>query len=135
MKILVLTLIAIFGSTFTSATSAKFETIKVMVGKTKVTNVGKVTIKFIAVEEDSRCPINARCASAGNARVKLEVSVGKGAARTIELNSGVEPRSITANGYVFEFIELTPHPGEHPDDIKPPNGGIPTLTVSIKKAR
>lgn len=134
MKLLGLCLIAIIASA-TFAPAKTPETVKVMVGKTKVTNAGKVTIKFLSVEEDSRCPINARCVWAGNARVKLAVSVGKAAARTIELNSGVEPRSIKADGYVFKFVELTPHPGEHPDDIKPPNGGIPTLTVSVEKER
>ena len=134
MKILILTIVAIISLTTFSPAKAP-ETVKVMVGKTKVTSVGKVTIKFLAVVEDSRCPINARCVWAGNARVKLAVSVGKAAERTIELNSGVEPRTVTVYGYVFRFVDLTPHPGEHPDDIKPPNGGIPTLTVSVEKAR
>ena len=134
MKVLGLCLIAIIASaTFTPAKAP--ETVKVKVGKSKVTSAGKVTIKFVSVVEDSRCPINARCVWAGNARVKLAVSVGKAAARTIELNSGVEPRSIKADGYVFTFVELTPYPGDHPDDIKPADGGIPTLTVSIEKER
>lgn len=70
-----------------------------------------VKVRFNRVVEDSRCPINARCVWAGNAKVSLTVTRGKDR-RTVELNSGLEPRIVEVHGFKLSIDELSPHPGE-----------------------
>ena len=46
--------------------------------------VGSITVKFVGVTEDTRCPINAMCIQVGDAYVALEVSA-PGTRRELEL--------------------------------------------------
>ncbi|SRR5258708_4376352 len=108
MKV-VLTIIAILGITGI-ASAAKSETISLYVGQQKTLDRGRVTISFLSVEEDSRCPVNVACVQAGNAKIKIAVSKGKARAQTFELNSGLDPRTITAFGYKISFADLTRRP-------------------------
>jgi len=88
------------------------ESLKLGIGESKAAAGGKVTVKFLEVVDDSRCPVNARCVWAGNAKIKLAVSIGKAAPRTVELNSGLEPKFVTVGGYEIRFVDLSPYPGE-----------------------
>lgn len=126
MKIMILTLIAIIG--FTSVVPARDPAnIKVQLGQSKAADGGKVTIKFLSVEEDSRCPVNARCIWAGNAKIKVAVSIGKAAPKTIELSSELEPQAVVVSGYELKFVDLTPRPGEKEDSPK-------TATISVTRS-
>lgn len=46
-----------------------------------------LTVTFLAVLKDSRCPINARCISAGNAKVLLRVKAGNQKPKIVSLNT------------------------------------------------
>lgn len=50
-----------------------------------------LTIKFLGVKKDGRCPINATCISAGDAEVLLRVKVSGSKARTISLHTNEQP--------------------------------------------
>jgi hypothetical protein len=113
------------------ASAREPETVKVRVGQSKNADAGRLTINFISVVEDSRCPINARCVWAGNAKIKIAVSKGKAAARTVELNSSLKPDSITIYGYEIKFVDLSPHPGENVKMVAMPK----MATLSVKKVR
>jgi len=72
---------------------------------------GGLRVKFVELIEDSRCPVDVNCISAGNAKIRIQVRAARGgAARTFEINTGVEPQSITHAGYTIKFTDLTPHP-------------------------
>lgn len=65
-------------------------------------------IKFKAVLEDSRCPINAFCTMAGNGRVALEILDPGGLRDTAILNTEEDPKTTTTNGYKLTLISLNP---------------------------
>jgi hypothetical protein len=66
-------------------------------------------VTFEAVPEDSRCPIDAVCVWAGNARVSLRLTA-EGKDSSIALNTGSEPRSATAGNLRLELRALAPSP-------------------------
>jgi hypothetical protein len=77
-------------------------------GQQKRVANGKVRITFISVTEDSRCPINAKCIWAGNAKVKIQVSVRGGETRTFVLNTNGGDRAGTADAYRVQLEDLSP---------------------------
>ncbi|MBL7990157.1 MAG: hypothetical protein JNN25_01850 [Candidatus Kapabacteria bacterium] len=63
-----------------------------------------------SVPEDSRCPINAVCIWAGNARVRLTLTKGGSQQQQLELNTTTEPKTAKYLGYSVQLVELTPLP-------------------------
>jgi len=101
LSIILMSTIAIFA--------AKSENVTVEAGHSKTSATGKITVKFVSVEEDSRCPEGTQCIWAGNARVKITLAKGKKAAKTFMLNSTTQPNTITFEGYDITFVDLEPH--------------------------
>ena len=58
-------------------------------------------ITFLTVSKESRCPINARCISAGNAEIGLRVEAGNQPAKNYRLNTHDEPRHLVIPANVF----------------------------------
>ena len=72
----------------------------------------KLAIKFVAVENDSRCPSDVTCVWAGNASVRLRLSSGRNS-RTVKLNtSGGSslPAETEFRGYKVKLVGLSPYP-------------------------
>ena len=67
-----------------------------------------LTIKFISVLDDSRCPVDTNCVWAGNAQVQIKIKKSKGEWKTYELNLNLEPKTITFNGYEIKLVDLAP---------------------------
>ena len=82
---------------------------EIALGKTVALAGTAQQVTFTAVTEDSRCPIDAVCVWAGNARVSLRVTAA-GTDSTIALNTGSEPRSATVNRFRVELRGLVPAP-------------------------
>ena len=78
------------------------------------TQVGVLSVKFIGVTIDTRCPANAMCIQVGDAFVKLEVS-SLGSRREFELQV-LNPtnRSTTHGAYSIELTEVSPYPFGQP---------------------
>lgn len=74
------------------------------------TQVGTLSVKFVGVTIDTRCPANAFCIQAGDAYVALEAST-LGGRREFELQV-LNPtnRSTTHGAYSIELVELSPYP-------------------------
>ena len=68
----------------------------------------KLIIKFKSVLEDSRCPINALCAWAGNGKVEFDVLDIDGENKTIVLNTEDEPRLAPLKGHKLKLVSLNP---------------------------
>jgi hypothetical protein len=70
-----------------------------------------LTIEFLAVLEDSRCPAGVQCVWEGNARIELAVSRVGEERSTLELNTSdrfaVEGRYLD---YIIALIDLKPYP-------------------------
>ncbi len=82
---------------------------KVKIYKQKRFSASKLTVKFISLIEDSRCPIGVNCIQAGNARIKVEISYGRGK-EIFEINTTMGPKGASFGGYAINLIELTPIP-------------------------
>ena len=78
------------------------------IGQTASIEGEKLVIKFRAVLEDSRCPVNVLCVWAGNGKVEFEVIDIDGQNKTIILNTEDEPRSVTLKKHKLKLISLNP---------------------------
>ncbi len=70
----------------------------------------KITVEFLSVLEDSRCPTGVNCVWAGNAKISVRVRRNGTAAKTIELNTGGGDQSAVYEGFTIALAKLTPHP-------------------------
>ena len=72
----------------------------------------KLRIRFLAVENDSRCPSDVTCVWAGNAAVQFQLSTGRGS-KTVTLNTSKSPSfvgEIDYHGYKVKLVDLSPYP-------------------------
>ncbi|MBK8810149.1 MAG: hypothetical protein IPN69_05380 [Acidobacteria bacterium] len=129
MKTIIFLLAALlFVGVQTSSAQSSTE-LSVKFGKHKRDAKSKLSVKFLAVVEDSRCPEGVNCVWAGNARVDLKVRRSNGAWKAVELNTGMGAQSVTFEGYELKLNSLTPSP----------KAGVPmdrrryVIKVSIKK--
>ena len=105
--VLILTLA--FGSLIqTNAQTA--QTINVRVGKQKKASRSKITVKFVSLIEDSRCPDDANCIQAGNATIKVTVSKAGSDPITFEANTNLGAKGNVYEGYAIYLTSLTPIP-------------------------
>ena len=80
---------ALFSTTVASAASKRSESISI--GESyRYDNDLKIT--FLAVTKESRCPMNAKCTSAGDAEILLRVKAGGGPAKNYRLHTHLKPR-------------------------------------------
>jgi len=111
MKLLFLTLVLTFAFGGVLTTDAQTsQTISVRVGKQKKASRSKLTIKFVSLVEDSRCPKDVDCIHAGNATIKVLVSKSGGESKTLEMNTDLGPKGDTFEGYAINLTSLTPIP-------------------------
>ncbi len=71
-------------------------------------NTADITVKWVEVAEDSRCPKDTNCVWEGQAQISLLVN---GDPMTLILRDGKpEEASMNRGGYVFEAVQLDPYP-------------------------
>ncbi len=97
------------------AGKASSEELKVKVGTSKTAKTGKISIKFVEVIEDSRCPEDANCIWAGNAKIKVMLSRNGKDAQTFEMNTTLQNTNtgdgfLPYKGYNITLMRLTPLP-------------------------
>lgn len=114
MRKIILVLVLTFGfGAFLQASAHQAQRVSVLINKRKTVVKNKLTIKFAAFLEDSRCPTDVQCIQAGSAKIKIEVSGGKNGAKTFEINTGAEPRTVSYSGYAIELTDLNPEPASN----------------------
>ena len=78
-------------------------------GQTVAVTGSALSVKFIGVSGESRCPIDAMCITGGNATVRLEVASSVGTRRDVALETGsLQP--VTVSTITLELLELVPYP-------------------------
>ena len=85
---------------------------KLKVGRQVTVKGTKLRIRFVTVENDSRCPSDVTCVWAGNAAVRLQLGTGKGS-KTVTLNTSKSPSFVGEteyHGYKVKLVELNPYP-------------------------
>ncbi len=72
---------------------------------------GGATLAFVAVGDDSRCPINALCVAAGDASITVRVSAGgAGGERALHTDPRAGADTLTAGATALRLFGLTPLP-------------------------
>jgi hypothetical protein len=111
------TLIAASMAACSSSPTAPTDPVIVTMAPGQSTEVGALSVKFVGVTIDTRCPANALCIQVGDAFVALEATV-LGGRREFELQIlNPTKRSTTHGDYSIELQDVTPYPFGEP--IKP----------------
>lgn len=72
-----------------------------------------LTLRFVRVAEDSRCPEDVQCVHEGNAQVEFHLAkTGYRDLYVLNTNSRAGPTTINLNGHVLRLVELRPQPRE-----------------------
>jgi hypothetical protein len=71
---------------------------------------GGFAVRFDRIAEDSRCPEDVVCVTAGDAIAEVRRVGEGGVARVSVLGTFETPRHVDLGGYVVEVIDLTPSP-------------------------
>ena len=129
MRILFLTLISmfVFGGAV-SVQAQRNQTIKVQVNKQKSVASSGLTIKFVSLVEDSRCPTDANCVWAGNAKIQVQIGNRRGKSEIFELNTNMGAKGASFGGYAVNLISLTPAPRSNIRINR--NGYVATFSVN-----
>jgi hypothetical protein len=112
MRALFLSLFLLLGfGSFQTAEAQVNRPVKIKINQQKIVT-GRLAIKVVSVE-DSRCPTGTRCVWAGNAKVRVRVTNARGAAQTFDLNTNLQPKSITFAGYEIRLTDVNPRPANN----------------------
>lgn len=65
----------------------------------------KITVKFVEVLKEYRCPKGVECVWAGNAKIAIYLNE-----ELTALNTNLKPRQIVISGYQIKLISLSPYP-------------------------
>jgi len=68
-----------------------------------------VSVRFVAVQNDSRCPADAVCIQGGDAIVSVEVLPSTGGAQTYDLHTA-NSQPVGHGDVSIALVELTPYP-------------------------
>ncbi len=66
-----------------------------------------IILSIVDVANDSRCPVDVVCVTAGNAEVRFRVR-GEGDERVVSLHTMQEPRAVTVGAIRLELVSLAP---------------------------
>lgn len=69
-----------------------------------------LTIELARVTQDSRCPVEVNCVSAGDAAVVLFVRDRRAEARDVTLHTRLTPREVVAGTWRVHLVDLAPQP-------------------------
>lgn len=79
-------------------------------GRAAVVGPERLTIRFRSLAEESRCPADVQCPTAGNAAAVFGVLGADGGTATITLNTDRDPRAVGVLGHRVRLTGLEPEP-------------------------
>jgi hypothetical protein len=88
------------------------DTLRLHVGTAGVVDGGKLTVEFLKVEGDSRCPGGVTCVWQGDAAVALRLTSadGRRAGTTLHTALNLQPKSVEYDGYDVTLADVQPYP-------------------------
>lgn len=87
----------------------KGETLRVQINTEKRFPKSKLSIRFVELIEDSRCPTDTNCIWAGNAKIKVRVKKN-GRSQNVTLDTNGPEQTVKVAGYSIKLTALTPEP-------------------------
>lgn len=109
-KMILTFVLTLFLGIFEIAEAQTDRQMKLRVNELKAVPGSKISIKFISVLEDSRCPEDANCIWAGNAKLKIKLRKNKGVWKSFELNTNQSEKTISFEGFDISIADLDPKP-------------------------
>jgi len=82
-------------------------TVTLRPGQQKKAGGGTITIKFVSVVEDSRCPPQSACVWAGNAKIQVLIYDRHGK-ETVTMNTNTGNHGDQYGGWAINLVSLTP---------------------------
>lgn len=98
-----------FGGALSASAARHPETLRVQVNHEKRAAKSRLSVRFVEMVEDSRCPTDANCVWAGNAKIKIRVSKN-GRSQDLTLDTNGQHSTATVEGYSIKLVSLTPQP-------------------------
>lgn len=99
------------SATETSITASLGQAFDIKVGQETRISSQQLTLKFLSVSEDSRCPQGTICMWEGNGKVNIEVTPTGQTPYVVELNTAMSLESeATYLIYKISLLELQPYP-------------------------
>ena len=133
MKGLITSLLLVLAlGTLPASAQRTEETVRIQVHKEKRLAKSRMSIRFMELIEDSRCPTDTNCVWAGNAKIKVRVSKKDRSEVIILDTNGPKQYATTQDGYSVKLVRLTPVPRSNIRINR--NGYVATLEV-IKLTR
>jgi hypothetical protein len=68
-----------------------------------------LSLKFIGVTGDNRCPADVVCILGGSATVKVQVAAASGGSRELTFETG-DLKPVTHDSWTLELVQLQPYP-------------------------
>jgi hypothetical protein len=102
-------LVFCFGA-FQVAQAASAQPVNLRVGDQKNVFGRDLTVQFVSVLDDSRCPRDVRCVSAGNATIRIKVRRAFGPWQTFDIKLNGNNSTVSFRNYRIDFTSLTPYP-------------------------
>ena len=106
--------------------------VELRIGEETTMPESKIRVKFLSVDDDSRCPQGVNCIWAGSVGVSLLLAAPGDEGRRVKLNTAVEPRAVSYKGQSFSIESVSPAAVEG-KPIKPEDYRI-TLAVCADKS-
>jgi hypothetical protein len=79
-------------------------------GETAVVDDGALSVNFVKVGADSRCPTGVQCVWAGDGAVSLTASTPSASKDTATLHTTLTPKTAKAGAYEISLVGLKPYP-------------------------
>ena len=76
-------------------------------------------LTFNQVREDSRCPANAMCVWAGDAKIEVRISRNGGPLETNVMSISRPNNELRTGNLHIRFVGLAPYPGTDPENVPP----------------
>jgi hypothetical protein len=73
-----------------------------------ITSAG-ISLRFLGVANDSRCPADAMCVLGGSASVDVQVTSFSGGAQVLRFETG-DPKAVRLGTLTLELVQLAPYP-------------------------
>jgi hypothetical protein len=132
MKGLIAGLMFMLAFTVVPASAARrAETVRVQINKEKKFPKAKLSVRFVELVEDSRCPTDTQCVWAGNAKIKIRVTMN-GRTHDLSLDTNGPHQAATAEGYTIKLLSLTPAPRSN---IRVDRNGYVATFEAVKLSR
>jgi len=97
--------------TETSITVSLGQVFDIKVGQEASISSQQLTLKFLSVSEDSRCPQGTNCIWEGNGKVNIELTPTGQTSYVVELNTAMPLKSdATYLNYKISLLDLQPYP-------------------------